>query len=157
MPYLLMKAQFTDKGLNHSLEATFDTKAEADEAARLNRDLGEPMVDWYVVEKAEPKPAGRKVPAGAKGSAVDPRKYRTDAGWLAILLGGLGLHWAYLGERKWTLVYRSMFGIAFLLGRFGAWVMLLLFVLCWYDACVFWGMKDEKFDRLYNGHLKGEG
>jgi len=87
---------------------------------------------------------GRELHASAKqcpncGATqyVSGKKSKTTAGWLAFLIGGLGIHRFYLGQ----------------------WIGVLYIIFCWtfipaiiafIEAIYFWTMSEEKFDQKYN-------
>lgn len=65
------------------------------------------------------------------------KKSKIVAGWLAFLLGGLGIHRFYLGQ--WIGVLYILF----------IWTFIPAFVAL-VEAIYFWTMSKEKFDEKYN-------
>jgi len=126
---------------------------------KLNRE-GDPnwlsldMIPEFAAERigapatpaASPTSHGHAAPAGASGR---PRKDRTTAGILALLLRGLGLHHFYLGNIGLGIMYFVvwLFGFItsfFVVGLFFVWIPSLLAFI---EAIIFFTKPDDQFQR----------
>lgn len=73
-------------------------------------------------------------------------KDKTTAGIFAILLGGLGIHWFYLGRPVRGIIYLLLFILLF----WTTFVPIIIAIICLIEGIMFLCKNQDEFDIQYN-------